>query len=188
MDFNHRYRRSTFLRGIQIFLLALIIIGVGLLFTQKYWVPKLVSHILGPETETSYDPSVDPVDNISTTPTETPTKTPTPAVVPPKLDSGVSGNVTIGPTCPVVREPADPNCADKPYKTTLVISSNIPGRGTGILVYTDGYGHFSQLQPPGTYTIRSQSDSVMPRLNPVTYEVMAHKVTTVDLVFDSGIR
>ena len=34
------------MRTIQIVLLTLIIIGVGLLFTQEYWVPQLVSALL----------------------------------------------------------------------------------------------------------------------------------------------
>lgn len=34
---------------IRIFLLVLIIIGIGLLLTQKMWVPRLVDAIIGPE-------------------------------------------------------------------------------------------------------------------------------------------
>lgn len=37
------------MRKIQIFLLILIIIGIGLLLTQKSWVPKLVNYILSTE-------------------------------------------------------------------------------------------------------------------------------------------
>ena len=40
------YQSSPFMRGVQIFLLILIIIGIGLLCTQKYWVPSLVDYIL----------------------------------------------------------------------------------------------------------------------------------------------
>jgi hypothetical protein len=34
------------IKAIRIFLLILIIIGVGLIFTQNIWVPKLVNQIL----------------------------------------------------------------------------------------------------------------------------------------------
>ena len=37
------------MKFIRIFLLVLIIIGIGLLFTQKFWVPPLVSWILNTE-------------------------------------------------------------------------------------------------------------------------------------------
>lgn len=45
--FNRKkYHPSKFIRIIQIFLLILIIIGIGLLLTQNIWVPKLVDFIL----------------------------------------------------------------------------------------------------------------------------------------------
>jgi hypothetical protein len=48
------------MRSIQIFLLVLIIIGLGLIATQRYWVPKLVSMILQSDT---------PAQTTSTSPT-----------------------------------------------------------------------------------------------------------------------
>lgn len=42
---------SLFVRGLRIFLLVLIIIGVALIFTQNLWVPKLVDYILAHETK-----------------------------------------------------------------------------------------------------------------------------------------
>ena len=48
--FSHtNYHPSPLLRKFQIFLLILIIIGIGLLATQKIWVPKLVAYILNTE-------------------------------------------------------------------------------------------------------------------------------------------
>ncbi len=43
------YHPSPLLRGFQIFLLTLIVIGIGLLLTQKLWVPKLIDFILNDE-------------------------------------------------------------------------------------------------------------------------------------------
>ncbi|MFH0804063.1 MAG: hypothetical protein V1896_00480, partial [Candidatus Zambryskibacteria bacterium] len=39
------------MRKIQIILLVMIVVGVGLVFTQKYWVDPLVNFILKQETE-----------------------------------------------------------------------------------------------------------------------------------------
>lgn len=44
------YNPSPFLRAVQILLLVLIILGIGLLFTQKIWVPKVVAFLLNKET------------------------------------------------------------------------------------------------------------------------------------------
>lgn len=43
---NKNYHPTPFIRFVQIFLLILIILGLGLLFTQHIWVPKLVGYIL----------------------------------------------------------------------------------------------------------------------------------------------
>jgi len=40
---------QSMLKFIRIFLLVLIIIGLGLIFTQKTWVPKLVDKIISYE-------------------------------------------------------------------------------------------------------------------------------------------
>jgi|CXWL01.1.fsa_nt_gi hypothetical protein len=55
MHFNFtrgEYNPSSFIRAVQIFLLILILIGIGLLVTQKVWVPKLVEYILSSDTTT----------------------------------------------------------------------------------------------------------------------------------------
>ncbi|MFZ2252950.1 MAG: hypothetical protein WAW13_02110 [Minisyncoccia bacterium] len=55
MHFNFtrgEYNPSPFMRVVQISLLILILIGIGLLVTQKVWVPKLVEYILSGETNT----------------------------------------------------------------------------------------------------------------------------------------
>ena len=146
---------------VQIMLLVLIIIGVGLLLTQDKWVPKAVEHLLKEDAAVS-------------------------ETRPGKVDTGVEGIVTIGPMCPVMRE--DVPCPDKPFETTLVISSDLPGKGAGIVISTDKNGYFSQELVPGTYTIRAQSEGMMPSLSPVTFEVKSGKRASLNLQFDSGIR
>jgi len=171
---NSEYHPSQLIKTLQLVLLVLIIVGIALLLTQKMWVPNVVNYILQ-------------VEKVEEIPVITP-------IVPPvtpvsgKLDSGVQGKVTIGPTCPVVRYPDDGTCADRPYKTTLIVSSNIPGKNGGVLVQTDEEGNFLKMLPPGTYTISSGAQVVMPRLSPVTFEVKAHQVVNLSIQFDSGIR
>ncbi|CAN5130770.1 hypothetical protein BH11PAT3_BH11PAT3_2070 [soil metagenome] len=176
------YHPSRALKIIQIVLLVLIVIGIGLLATQKIWVPRLVQYLLKDDQVSIIEPVI-PVQPIPK-PIQKPTSLPVPKV----MDGSVKGIVTIGPTCPVVREPADPNCADKPYKTTLVLSNTIIGRNGGMLVFTDENGVFTRTLSPGTYMIRSQNDAVYPRLTPVTFEVVQSKQTILNLQFDSGIR
>lgn len=175
------------MRNLRIFLLVLIIIGLGLLVTEKLWVPKLVAHIIQGEAD-QFVP-------ISVTGTRTPTPTPpapapepAPVPRPGKVDTGVEGVTTIGPTCPVERNPPDPECADKPYPTTLVLATTIIGKNGGVLVQTDAKGYFSRELAPGTYTIRAQSSAMLPRLEPLTFTVVAGKLTSLNLQFDSGIR
>jgi len=167
--FNYKaedYEPSPILRAVQIFLLILIIAGVGLLLTQKIWVPKLVAYILKGEVLQAEDMI--------------------PETRPGKIDTGVEGIVTIGPLCPVMRENVP--CPDKPFETALVISSNLPGKGGGIVVRTDKGGYFSQELVPGTYTVRAQSEVRMPSLAPVSFEVKSGQRTALNLQFDSGIR
>ena len=168
------------MKAIRIFLLVLIVLGVGLLVTRAYWVPPLVSEILSHE-------QAPVVVEVSTTTPVVPAKpvahpVPTPAPV----TSGVDGTVTIGPTCPVMRN--DRDCADKPYETTLVLASTIIGKNGGVLIRSDAQGRFSHDLGPGTYTLRAQSDNSLPRLNPVTFTVEANKRIQLLLQFDSGIR
>ncbi|MDB5265974.1 MAG: hypothetical protein JWM39_687 [Parcubacteria group bacterium] len=174
---------------IRIILLILIIIGLGLLATQRYWVSPLVNKILSYE---KMPVVVSPTPAPTHLPAPTGTATvpvshpPTPPVN--QASSSVAITATIGPTCPVMKDPPDPACADKPYETTLVLASTIIGRNGGVLVKTDAQGYFSESISPGIYTIRAQSDAALPRLTPVTFTVEPNKQTSVHLQFDSGIR
>lgn len=167
------------MKAIRVILLILIVLGLGLLVTQAYWVTPLVNEILSHESAPVVVPPVNPVSTSPVSHTIPPVKA---------ITSGVDITATIGPTCPVMKNPPDPACADKPYQTTLVLASTIIGKNGGILVQTDAQGHFSENLGPGTYTIRAQSDATLPRLTPVTFTVEPSKRTGLNLQFDSGIR
>jgi hypothetical protein len=104
-----------------------------------------------------------------------------------KFDSGIRGNVTIGPTCPVERIPPDPNCEDKSYDPTLVFTNTKTKETKSIKVSSDGT--FVVTLSPGTYTVNDQSEAVLPRMSPVEpVEVSANTYTEIKIEFDSGIR
>ncbi len=101
-------------------------------------------------------------------------------------DSGIKGKVLLGPICPAVREPPDPNCADKPYQAVIIIKA-VDGMTEITRFSSDSDGDFHVSIPPGDYVLTSQS-SQRPFLKPVTVVVEPSTFTTVMITFDTGIR
>ena len=69
-----------------------------------------------------------------------------------KVDSGIRGEATAGPTCPVERYPPDPQCRDRPYQATVKVRR----KRTGELVKTftaHKDGTFKVRLRPGTYRL-----------------------------------
>lgn len=176
---------------IQIILLGLIGIGVALLLTQSLWVPRVVDFLLAKE-NSRLIPANDFIvvlDSSSTATTiEQATSTPVPVPAPVKITSGVKGTVAIGPICPIVQYPDDGSCADKPYQTSLLVTTENNPSGIKQLITTDAEGHFSSTLLPGTYMIQASDQVTMPRLNPQTFVITENNWTFLDLAFDSGIR
>lgn len=101
--------------------------------------------------------------------------------------SGIEGQVLIGPTCPVMRE-NDPNCADKPYPTTLGLYQN--GQLLARLV-TDDQGRFKVSPEPGTYTLVPEHKAgqiARPLQTEQRVVVNAGVYTSVKVIYDSGLR
>ena len=183
MGKNIEDNASPIVRMVRIILLAMIIVGLGLIATRDSWVPKLVNFILKADTSDSLSLT------ITTNPPATTSVPATPPVVRDgRVDTGVEFIATIGPTCAVVRFPDDGSCGDRPYQTTLVLANTIIGKNGGILIQTGPDGYFSRELAPGTYTLRAQSSAAFPHLTPVTFTVQPHKRTSLNLKFDSGIR
>lgn len=103
-----------------------------------------------------------------------------------ETSSGASAFVTIGPTCPVMRNPPDPECANKPYKADFKIIKK--GSLFSKTVSSGDDGKFSVSLSPGDYTISAILKNVMPTLSPIDFTVTSGKVTQLNLQFDSGIR
>ncbi len=103
---------------------------------------------------------------------------------PARVDSGIRGTVTLGPTSPVQQQGES---STKPYSADLVIKPQ-GGRSSVARVKSDSEGRFSAVLEPGTYVIRAASAQSPPSLKPVTVTVQAHQFTEVAVPFDSGIR
>ena len=104
--------------------------------------------------------------------------TPTPT------DSGVEGQVLIGPTCPVVQ--VDNPCPDQPYQATLTVLT--PAGGKIAQFQTDAQGRFRVALAAGEYILRPESPGVMPHAPEQTFTVLAGQFTRIIVTYDSGIR
>lgn len=104
-------------------------------------------------------------------------------------DSGVKGAVLLGPVCPVVIEPPDPQCDDKPYETTVqVIRIGSPQSSPFATAKTDKEGRFQIMLPPGEYGIQPLGGTVYPRCETVTITVKPKEIQELYLSCDTGIR
>jgi hypothetical protein len=112
---------------------------------------------------------------------------PNTGVVPPQpKKTGINGVVTLGPTCPV-EKPNDPNCAPKPYATSI----NIMKTGTKEIfktVQTDANGKFTVDLPQNKYDLQAVGGAVLPRCGMVSVIVRSTEYAKVEISCDSGIR
>ncbi len=103
--------------------------------------------------------------------------------------SGIRGNVLLGPTCPVMQDPPDSKCADKPFATKLVLTA--VGSTKIIKEFSsDASGKFEIDVPVGTYTISpAKTASVLPRCSELSdIKVISGKYTNTIVSCDTGIR
>jgi len=101
----------------------------------------------------------------------------------PSADSGIEGQVFIGPTCPVVREGEE--CPDQPYQATLTVNNS---KGERIVqIQTEEDGQFRIPLPPGEYILHPESEK-FPFADEQTVIVEDGMFTQVTVNYDSGIR
>lgn len=113
------------------------------------------------------------------------------ACEPAPATSGVSveGVALAGPTCPVVTDPPDPSCADRPVAGAEIIA--IAEDGTEVARgRTDAEGRIELLLPEGTYELVPQPvEGLMGTASPVTVRVEEGvAVDEVTFAYDTGIR
>ena len=94
----------------------------------------------------------------------------------------------LGPTCPVQRIPPDPQCADRPYATALVVTT-VDGSRVIATFPSNADGTFRVAVPPGEYAIRpAASANILPRCSEQLVTVRASAYTTTTISCDTGIR
>jgi len=103
---------------------------------------------------------------------------------PAPTNSGIEGQVFIGPMCPVVQEGQE--CPDQPYQAALTVTSLEGGKIAQ--VQTDEAGRFKIPLAPGQYILHPESPNVMPFASEQTFIVEAGRFTQVIVNYDSGIR
>lgn len=100
-------------------------------------------------------------------------------------DSGITGTVTIGPTCGGAQMyPPKPNCDDQPYNGTFNLYTEA---GTFVRTIDVKDGKFSVTTAAGNYEIRGSGANKFPRVSQAV-TVKAHVFTHVNMQLDSGIR
>lgn len=101
------------------------------------------------------------------------------------LDSGISGLVEAGPTCPVVRPGMD--CADRPIAATIIV--RFASNGLEATRFTSGMdGTFHVPLPPGAYTLQAQPAGYLGTPPPQNVDVQSGRFTNVTIDYDTGIR
>jgi hypothetical protein len=103
---------------------------------------------------------------------------------PARTNSGIEGQVFIGPMCPVVQ--AGGECPDQPYQAALTVLS--PMGGEIVQVQADINGRFTIPLEAGTYILHPESPNGLPFASDQTIVVEAGKFTQVTVKYDSGIR
>ncbi len=103
-------------------------------------------------------------------------------------NSGVRGTVSLGPTCPVMRNPPDPQCADKGYQTAVIVSRASSPSKTVASVRSDTDGTFEISLPPGDYIVAAAGGQPLPRCAPVDASVGPTGYVTANISCDTGIR
>jgi hypothetical protein len=107
----------------------------------------------------------------------------------PVATTGLAGTLTSGPTCPVVSEPPDPACADKPVAGAIIVVTDASGAVTA-RVTSGADGTYSLTAGPGVYTLTPQPfDGLMGTAPPQTVRLeIGGGMATVDFSYDTGIR
>lgn len=101
----------------------------------------------------------------------------------------IIGTVLLGPTCPVLRDPPDQACADRPFETELQLTS-LDGSRVVLQFQSNADGIFSVATAPGEYRVRHANTGLpFPHCN--TSEKIAvttDQISEVSVLCDTGIR
>jgi hypothetical protein len=107
----------------------------------------------------------------------------------PNDEIGVGGIVVAGPTCPVVTDPPDPDCADRPVAGAVLVVVDANGEEAARIT-SAADGTFSVALAPGRYRIVPQPvEGLMGTASEldVTVEV-GEAPGELTIAYDTGIR
>jgi hypothetical protein len=103
-------------------------------------------------------------------------------------DSGVSGMVTAGPACPVVTDPPDPSCADRPVQGAVLVVTTLAGVEVDRTM-SDADGRFALSLPTGTFRLEPQPvEGLVGTPAPIEFSVEPGASALVLVAYDTGIR
>ncbi len=107
----------------------------------------------------------------------------------PAADQTITGIVTAGPVCPVVTDPPDPSCEDRPVAEAEIVVRNASGDEVARAVSAED-GTFSVALAAGSYELVPQPvEGLMGTAAPV--EVTVEEGVPgerVEISYDTGIR
>jgi hypothetical protein len=103
--------------------------------------------------------------------------------------TGVHGTVTAGPTCPVERDPPDPDCAARPVVGAVLVFTDADGTEVARATSAAG-GTFTVGLAPGAYRVTAEPvEGLMGTPAPMDVEVEAGgPMTELQVSYDTGIR
>ena len=98
-------------------------------------------------------------------------------------DSGIEGQVFIGPMCPVLMEGQE--CPDHPYQATISI---LHQNGRKVTQFqTDDEGNFRVPLAAGEYILHPESPAGIPSASEQPFTVLPGQFTRITVSYDSGI-
>lgn len=108
------------------------------------------------------------------------------STTPPVETFSVEGYVHAGPNCPVMSDPPDPNCADKPVDGAELVVWG-PADNEVARTHTDEQGRFSLELPAGSYTLVPQPVEGLLGTAPMQ-GITVPRSEDLDVAYDTGIR
>ncbi|PIR70303.1 MAG: hypothetical protein COU46_02190 [Candidatus Niyogibacteria bacterium CG10_big_fil_rev_8_21_14_0_10_42_19] len=99
----------------------------------------------------------------------------------------VTGTILLGPTCPVVKDPPDLKCADKPIFGEFIVQ-NVMGSVEFTRFGTARDGSFEVTLPVGEYYITWAESQGLPGAQGQLVNVIAGETSEYTIIFDTGIR
>jgi len=87
-----------------------------------------------------------------------------------------------------MQNPPDPQCADKPYQTAIVVFRANDAAHVVATSQSDASGIFTVSLPPGDYVVAAQGGATLPRCSQTPATVGANGYTQIAVSCDTGIR